>query len=464
LTSFWLIGSNVFFINPILALIPYLISNIVIFSLFINQYRKKLKNKSTEKILEKFTLSDLFLLILIFTPITLFVFILNSFVEPIGTLDLGFHVKLANIILEQGNLEPSFLEDFEWSYPLGFHITLASLSNLFQIEVYLMSQILILFVLYLIFTAFTTISYIITRSITITLGISMAFFFIPQGLYGSSLFGTFIIGLGPWLLASLYASLGLLILLLFTHKNNFTFYILSIAFFLGILSTYPPLVVYFSLGIFIYFFIQIKEIKTKAKKSIKYYSIFNFKKFNFIHFILIIFFVGFFYSQIYEMPFRIIDNPDTRGAALGFSTALVFHDILTYQIFLILLVITSLSHIFYLKKSYFIAIIFLTILVVTTFSSFFPRIELFLVPLRMNYFTILFSWLLAGTMIFEINERLIKKLFLSESSLSKSRLKIIIQKHLIPIIFLVVSLIIFNESILELINIESDFYVSFNKF
>ena len=117
-----------------------------------------------------------------------------------------------------------------------------------------------------------------------------------------------------------------------------------------------------------------------------------------------------------------------------------------------------------MKRSRLIACVFFSIIILPTFSSFFPSLELYLIPLRMNYFVVLFTWFLLGTFVYEFNDRLIKnqtKSINSEKLLNKVSLKFFMKTHVLHVSFLIISLIIFGSSILDISDMNSYFYEIF---
>ena len=464
LNSLWSVSSSYFLIHPIITLIPYLLTNGVLFYYQIIKYLSansvELNNYNFENF-TKFTKNDIFFLVFIFISIILFVSITYYYPEPIRTGDLGrYHVEISEDFLKFSKIDLSLVNQGQgYGYPIGFHSNVASYSDLFHIDPKLMSQTFILFLLYLVFVIFTTISYVLSRSLIISISVMTAFFFIPQVDHWTSLFGTIFPGLGPYLLGLLYALTGLFLLILIKQKNNFLFFITTISLFLGIVYVYPPLIIYFGFGVLFYSLMTYGEIKTKTIDLVKDLKFFKLRNFNFLHisFALIIF--STFFNRLYDISIYIVKSADPINGAIGYSNSYVYKSNPDSEFFVIFAIIIIFVGLFYFKSSKLIACILFSITIIPSVVIFFLPLDVYFVPFKVSLLIPIFSWLLVGIFITELNDRLIQNKFVNNvKSFKNLILTFFVNYHVLSVSFLIVSLIFFGSNILDIVDLNGYYY------
>jgi hypothetical protein len=464
LNSLWSTSSSYFLIHPIITLIPYLITNGVLFYYQIIKYLSansiELNNYNFESF-TKFKKNDVFFLVFISISMILFVSITYYYTEPIDTGDLGrHHVRISEDFLKFSKVDLTHVNQGQgYGYPIGFHSNVASYSDLFHIDPKLMSQTFILFLLYLVFVVFTTASYVLSRSLIISISVMTSFFFIPEVDYWTSLFGTIFPGLGPYLLGLLYALTGLLLLIVIKQKNNFLFFITLISLFLGIVYVYPPFIIYFGFGVLFYLIIQYGKIKTKTIDLVKDLQFFKLRNFNFLHILFGLIIFNTFFNRVYEISLYIVKSADPINGAIGYSNSYVYKSNPDSEFFVVFAIIIIFVGLFYFKSSKLIACILFSITIIPSVVIFFLPLDVYFVPFKVSLLIPIFSWFLVGIFIRELNDRLIQNEFVNTvKSFKNSILTIIINYHVLSVSFLIASLIFFGSNILDIFDLNSYYY------
>ena len=201
------------------------------------------------------------------------------------------------------------------------------------------------------------------------------------------------------------------------------------------------------------------EIKTKTIDLVKDLKFFKLRNFNFLHisFALIIF--STFFNRLYDISIYIVKSADPINGAIGYSNSYVYKSNPDSEFFVIFAIIIIFVGLFYFKSSKLIACILFSITIIPSVVIFFLPLDVYFVPFKVSLLIPIFSWLLVGIFITELNDRLIQNKFVNNvKSFKNLILTFFVNYHVLSVSFLIVSLIFFGSNILDIVDLNGYYY------
>ena len=460
LNYLWVFALSPFTLQPLLFVVPFIISVTTIFYFRLSGFfiEEGNQNTSVEPSHNNLVLNQsesrkwISLFFVFIIPVILYIVLVNNYAELNPNLiivgDWNYHTTLIKTILQQDHLS-LFLEDGGLvGYPIGWHVATAGFANFFKLQPLQMGFLLLTVLSFLLFGVLMSAAFLVIRSIWITIGAMTAYFFVNMSSPFTFVYGGFLAGFGPFLLGSLCAITTLFFLLLIKNKNNYSFFLLLLLLLIGTGVAYPPMTIYLSIwiGLFVLFnFRRIKAYKFKSAKKV--FNVLKIKQFNILHLILIALVIGIVSGQLYYLPANIIKSSSPTGDYY-FSHGHTYYTDLAIKNFIIILVVVSMVNLFYFKESRFFTLIIFSSIIVATLATNLSNLVVYFTPHRINFFLVVFTWILLGLCIKQ------GEVFIS-SRYYNNKFRLLIKNKPFTIIFFLISLIVFIPSIVNVANMES---------